>query len=69
MSGRIPRNLTLPVTEPISIRPMLVVGEGDTGELHAWCPPDMARVACPKLREQILAAARELLESLERPRG
>ena len=69
MAKPTPQGLTLQVTEPISIRPMLIVGEGPHGELYAWCPPDMARVASSDLREQIIAAAREILESLERPRG
>ena len=56
---------TRPVTEPVSMRPLLIVGWGDEGLLTAWCAPDYPALANKGLREAILTAAREILESLE----
>jgi hypothetical protein len=69
MAKPTPPGVTLPVTEPLAIHPWLIVGLDDSGQLHSWASPEYAGIACALHRQNILAAAEEILRSLERPRG
>jgi hypothetical protein len=65
---------TLPVgSEPLALRPILIVGWDDNGQLHAWASPDypqqIQRFGPGTLRREVLAAAEAILNDLERPIG
>jgi hypothetical protein len=60
---------TKPVTEPLGLRPLVIVGWDDQNRLHAWASELCAQQITTRLRREILSAAEDIMRDLQRPRG